>query len=102
VQSYLSGLLPETEEALFLWMAILCVLYLGAAYYLQYKKDKGFGDERFALPRVFDAITFSGSLMLLIGMAAPKVLHAIGSTKLFLLTAGLAGFVYGLHALKPR
>ena len=100
--SFLSELLPATEEALFLWLLILSVLYLGAAYYFQYRKDKGIGDERFALPRIFDAITFSGSLMLLLGMAVPRVLQAIGSTKLFLLTAGLAGLVYGLHALRPR
>jgi hypothetical protein len=102
VLGFLGALLPSTEEDLFLWMTVISVAYLLLGYSLQYK-TKGLGDvDRFALTRVFDAITFSGSMMLLIGMGVPRVLNAIGSTRLFLLTAGLAGFVYGVHALKPR
>jgi hypothetical protein len=51
------------------------------------------------LTRIFDAGTFSGSIMLLLGLLNDTVLKAIGSTKPFLLIAGLAGVLYGLHAL---
>ncbi len=84
-------------------MTVISAVYLCLAYYLQYRKSHEWGEaDRFALTRIFDAITFSGSLMLLIGMVMPSVLAAIGSTRLFLLTAGLAGLVYGIHALRPR
>ena len=58
--------------------------------------------ERFAFTRVFDATTFSGSIMLLLGLVSPTVLAAIGSTKLFLFIAGFGGTIYGVHALAPR
>jgi hypothetical protein len=94
--------LPADEQELYVWMAIITAIYLLLAYGIQYK-IKGFaGQDRFALTRVFDATTFSGSIMLLFGLLSPSVLIAIGSTKLFLLIAGFGGTVYGLHALAPR
>jgi hypothetical protein len=94
--------LPTDEQELYVWMAILTAVYLLVAYGIQWK-TKGFSDQdRFALTRVFDATTFAGSIMLLLGLMSPAVLVAIGSTKLFLLIAGFGGAVYGLHALAPR
>jgi hypothetical protein len=94
--------LPNDEQELYVWIAVITAIYLGVAYLIQFK-SKGFADQdRYALTRVFDATTFSGSSMLLLGLMAPNVLVAIGSTKLFLLIAGFGGVVYGLHALAPR
>jgi hypothetical protein len=39
--------------------------------------------ERFAFTRVFDATTFSGSIMLLLGLVSPTVLAAIGEHQAF-------------------
>jgi hypothetical protein len=94
--------LPTDEQELYVWMAIITAVYLLLAYGIQYKL-KGFANQdRFALTRVFDATTFAGSAMLLLGLLSPAVLTALGSTKLFLLIAGFGGTVYGLHALAPR
>jgi hypothetical protein len=94
--------LPADEQEVYVWMVLLAAIYLSLAYIIQYKL-KGFaGQDRFALTRVFDATTFAGSVMLLLGFLFPSVLVAIGSTKIFLLIAGLGGTVYGFHALAPR
>ena len=50
---------------------------------------------------VFDAATFAGSLLLLVGIYEPKVLRAIGEVKLYLLCAAFAGIIFTLKALRP-
>ena len=56
---------------------------------------------QFLLAHVFDSATFAGSAMLLWGIMDDEVLKAIGSTRPFLLVAGLAGLIYSVHALAP-
>ncbi len=51
------------------------------------------------LTRIFDSATFAGSGTLLWGIMDDGVLKTIGDTKPFLLVAGIAGFIYCLHAL---
>jgi hypothetical protein len=83
-------------------MAVLTAIYLLAANGLQWWKSDLGSVERFAYSRIFDGITFAGSLMLLLGLAEPQVISALGSTKPFLFFAAFAGLVYALHALRPR
>jgi hypothetical protein len=59
-------------------------------------------DNQIILTRIFDGATFAGSLMLLAGIWDDDVMKLLGSTKPFLLVAGLAGLIYSLHALPPR
>ncbi len=80
------------------------VAYLTAAYVIRSiaPKKPGNDDNRFLLTRIFDSATFSGSLMLLLGIVDDDILKLLGSTKPFLLVSGLAGIIYSLHALNPR
>ncbi|TAK50219.1 MAG: hypothetical protein EPO23_03165 [Xanthobacteraceae bacterium] len=77
------------------------VVYLMVVYFLRWKRTGKLTDNtnKFLLTQVFDSATFSGSVMLLWGIMDQTVLQAIGSTKPFLLVAGLAGVFYGLHSL---
>ena len=51
---------------------------------------------------VFDSATFAASVVLLLGFVDNAVLTALGSTKPFLLVAGLAGACYGVYVLVPN
>jgi hypothetical protein len=74
--------LPSDEQEVYIWIAALTAAYLVVAYCIQYTV-KGFSwQDSNQLTRVFDATSFAGSIMLLIGMFAPSVLTAIGSTNL--------------------
>lgn len=78
--------------------------YLFLAYFFRwYKTRQLFSDQsyRVLLPRIFDSATFAASVMLVLGILNDDVLRAIGSTKPFLLVAGLAGILYGIHAIAP-
>lgn len=80
------------------------IAYLAIAYIIQwYRAPQLFFEKssRSLLTFVFDAATFAGSAMLIFGIIDETVMAAIGSTKPFLLVAGLAGFIYSLHALIP-
>jgi hypothetical protein len=78
--------------------------HLGVAYFIGYWRESQLftaKTHREILTRVFDSATFAGSTMLLIGLMDDGVMKAIGSTRPFLLVAGIAGVAYGLHALAP-
>ena len=94
--------LPTDEQELYIWMAVLIGSYLVVAYAIQFWFKGLSNQDKHTLTRVFDATTFAGSVMLLLGVIEPTVLNAIGSTKLFLLVASFAGIIYCLHSLKPR
>lgn len=49
--------------------------------------------------RSFNAATFAGSLLLLLGIVFPEVLKAIGSLKPFVLFASFVGLWYSTWAL---
>jgi len=48
---------------------------------------------------IFDGATFALSLALFVGVFDPNVLTLLGSTKVFLMIAGLAGIGYGIRSL---
>jgi len=54
---------------------------------------------RVVIERSFNAATFAGSFMLLLGIIFPEVLTAIGSLKPYLLFASFTGLWYALWAL---
>lgn len=101
--SFLGFLLfPTNEGHFYISIAVLMALYLILAYGIQILHSRCWPDSRFIMTRVFDAGTFSGSLLLLVGIFVPSVLEAIGSVKPFLIVAAFAGIIYALHALAPR
>jgi hypothetical protein len=82
-------------------MLVGMMLHLTISYGTCYYKTRGFEPEK-VVNRVFDSLTFSSSGLLLLGIFEPTILALIGSTKIFLLVAGVGGFLYGIHRLFPR
>ena len=95
-------LFPTNEGHFFISIAVLMTVYLVLGYTIQIFTTRTWPDPASIMPRVFDAGTFAGSLLLLIGIFVPSVLEAIGSVKPFLLIAAFAGIIYAIHAPKPR
>lgn len=92
--------MPYTEDSLYIWVAGLMVGYLLVFAFLRSRCTRKLpSDPAVLVSSVFDAATFAVSLMLFWGVIDARVLAAIGSTKLFLLIAAIAGAVYGLHQL---
>lgn len=56
-------------------------------------------DRNLVVDLVFNAGTFAGSAMLLLGITEPALLAVIGDTTVYLLIAGLAGVVHGAYAV---
>jgi hypothetical protein len=94
-------LLPGNETDLYIWTAGLMAVYLVVSYPIYRVKTGHWGRRSIVGSKVFDAATFAASILLLIGIAYPKVLTAIGSTKGYLLVAGFCGLLNSLHALFP-
>jgi hypothetical protein len=94
--------LPADEGEIYLWIAVITAIYLLVAYSIQWCAKGWSGQDQYAMTRVFDGATFSGSVILLLGFIYPSVLKAMGNTQAFLLVAAFGGIVYGLHALRPR
>jgi hypothetical protein len=94
---------PASELALYAWLTILIVAYLGVAYTFCllrcFAGARSWPTNRFFIQKLFDGVTFAGSLMLFLGIFDPVVLRLIGNTTLFLIIASLAGVGYSLHAL---
>ncbi len=94
--------LPVNDNGLYRWIAVLMVTYLVVSYFARWCKFRKISaDHRLVLTRIFDSATFSGSFMLLAGVMDEDLLKLLGSTKPFLLVAGLAGIIYSLHSLAP-
>jgi hypothetical protein len=83
-------------------MAILTAAYVLLAIVLQLRIAGWAVLERQILQRIFDSMTFSTSMVLLIGLAHRPVLDAFGDTKPFLFFAGVLGVFYSVFALRPR
>jgi hypothetical protein len=62
------------------------------------------GRRHFEIPAlVFDAVTFSCSILLLIGVVIDReVLKLMGDTTWFLIVAGAFGVIYSVHAAFRR
>jgi len=96
--------LPTDENGLYAFVMYGMVLYLAAHYVARWIKTRRFTTKSggFPITSVFDGATFSTSVLLLIGITEPKVLELIGSTKPFLIIAGIAGVAYSIHAIVPK
>jgi hypothetical protein len=95
-------LLPETEDHFYFSAAVLTAIHLLVGYAFEIATRRQWPDPSLIVTRVFDASTFAGSTLLLMGIFVPSVLKAIGSVKPFLLFASFIGVIYSIHALKPR
>lgn len=92
---------PTDEASLYRWIFALMAGYLLLTYIVRRIRTGRWTDQsnKFLLTHVFDGATFAGSVTLLWGIMDDDVLKAIGSTKLFLVIAGIAGAIYSIHAL---
>ena len=84
------------------WIIFLRAGHLGAVYVLRlFRRKQLFNDQSLQalVTRIFDAGAFATSFMLIIGVTHDAVLKALGGTQPFLIFAGFAGVIYGLHAL---
>ena len=93
--------LPVDEDDFYLWILCLTAGYVVLAYALSFFRRSYWNHGSFSPARIFDGSTFAGSFMLVMGIVQPDLMKVIGSTKPFLLVAGLVGIVYSLHALWP-
>lgn len=98
----LSDLIPKTSDELHQAGVILCVSYMIAAYavwgVLWMLRRPNLAPINY-MGKIFDAATFSSSLMALASIFDPKLLLILGDLKGFLIIAGLCGGFYSLHAL---
>jgi hypothetical protein len=92
--------LPRNETEFYLWASLLIVLYVVVNLAGMLAK----GRRRFEIPvLVFDAVTFSSSVLLFIGCSiSPTVLRLMGDTTWFLIAASLFGILYALQAAWRR
>jgi len=72
--------LPRNEAEFYLWASLLIILYVVVNFASMLAK----GRKRFEIPvLVFDAVTFSSSVLLFIGCSiSPTVLRLMGDTNL--------------------
>ena len=94
--------LPTNDQEVWTWIILLMAGHLAAVYVMRGIRGKVvFSDQSLQalISRIFDAGTFATSIMLLIGVPHKEILKAIGGTEPFLIFAGFAGTVYGIHAL---
>jgi hypothetical protein len=88
------------------WISVLLCLYLVVAYSVHLIRCYRCGDyKRHAehAKKLFDGVTFAGSLMLMIGVLYDDtVLKLIGDTTLYLVIGGVAGLGYSIRALIPQ
>jgi hypothetical protein len=92
--------LPRNETEFYLWASLLIILYVVVNLAGMLAK----GRKRFDVPPlVFDAVTFSGSVLLFIGCAfSPTVLRLMGDTTWFLIAASVLGILYAVQAAWRR
>jgi hypothetical protein len=86
--------LPTTSHELGVWLLFLALGYTIVAWITRRRSGLAIS------PQVaFDAATFAGSVMLLLGVVSEATLKAIGDTTLFFIIAGIGGLVSALAAL---
>ena len=59
-------------------------------------------DSKEMITHVYEAATFAGSIMILMGIFEPPVLVLLGNTMIFLVIAGIGGLLYSIGAFFPR
>lgn len=94
---------PADEVGVYGWVLVLAAVYLVVAFFVSnFDHPYDRREARNLGERVFDAATFATSTMLLMGIFDPQIIVHLGGAKLFLVIAGLAGFLYALYALRAR
>jgi hypothetical protein len=83
-------------------MAILAIGYMAVVTFVQVRATDWVTFEKQFFGRIFDAVTFCSSFMLLLGLMDEPLLRVLGDTKPFLFTAALLGFLYACFAVRPR
>jgi hypothetical protein len=91
-----------SEEAFYFWMTLATGIYLLVANGLQFSHSGWEAVQKHGISRVYDALTFSTSIILILGLMIPGLLTALGSVKPFLFLAGVTGFVYAVMACAPK
>ena len=88
--------LPRNETEFYLWAFLLIILYVTFSSAVHLAR----GRRKYEIPAlVFDAATFSGSVLLLIGVVIDReVLRLMGDTTWFLIIAGVVGLIYTIQA----
>jgi hypothetical protein len=88
--------LPRNETEFYLWAFLLIILYVVFSSAVHLAR----GYYKYEIPAlVFDAATFSGSVLLLIGVVIDReVLRLMGDTTWFLIIAGVVGLIYTVQA----
>ena len=94
--------LPKNEAELYGWLVGLSLLHIVLSFGIKSFAGKSpFGDDTHdnAMTLALNGGLFSTSLVLLVGLPFPHILTLLGDSKPFLLTAGLAGIIYGVRTL---
>jgi len=88
--------LPRDEQEFYFWATLLIIAYTVITLAVRLARGK----TDFEIPiLVFDAATFSASVLLLIGVTIDRhVLILIGDTTWFLIIAGTVGILYTVAA----
>lgn len=94
--------LPTKISELNGWIIVLTGMYLALSYTIH--GCRCYLREDYSLPahhakRLFDGVTFAGSIMLLIGIFNPPVLDLIENKSLYLAIAAAAGLGYSIRAI---
>jgi hypothetical protein len=100
VQGWLAGLLPNTEEGVYFCLSVLSLGYIVVVTIIQVRATNWRRFERQIIQRIFDAITFSTSLILLVALMHKPLLEALGNTKPFLFMGGLLGLAYSIYSIR--
>lgn len=94
---------PQTEAHLYAWISGPTVSYLLVAYLVHgircLRGTRLAPTSKFFIQKLFDGVTFSGSIMLFWGIFANEILKLLGNTTIFLIIAAIAGIGYAIHSL---
>ena len=94
---------PDTNGCLWFWIIVLALGHLAVANIFQFIASRDKVDiERYLVARVFEAVLFSNSIMLFLGIIDKDVMKLISDIQGYLLIAALLGFGYSIYALRPR
>jgi len=94
--------LPTTEEGVYFLFSVLALAYMSVSALIYVCAGQWQNFERHIFARAFDSLTFCTSVLLLLGLMDEPLLKALGNTKIYLFAAGLLGFLYSIHSLRPR
>ena len=82
---------------------MLMAVYVVASYVAAWLRSPQLLAQRrhYYMPVIYDAVTFTGSSTVLMGIIDPNVLVLLGDTTLFLLIAAVGGLLHAFLSLWP-